>query len=102
LLATASCVDEAAGILLHNQPDIVLLDVHQGDRSGVDACRAIRALTAAPIVAFSSFLTPELWSAVKEAGAADSLLKNIDIDRLGREIRRLAKMHAPAAGRNTH
>lgn len=93
LVGSASCVDEAASILLHARPDIVLLDIHRSDEHGVDACRALRELTEAPVVAFTSFMTPGLWEEVKEAGAADSLLKHIDTDRLGREICRLAERH---------
>jgi DNA-binding NarL/FixJ family response regulator len=101
LLGAASCVEEAAGILLHDRPDIVLLDIQQGDERGVNACRKIRELTEAPVVAFTSFITPELWETVSQAGATDSLLKNIDTDRLGREIRRLAELHGSGAEQKT-
>jgi DNA-binding NarL/FixJ family response regulator len=101
LLGAAACVEEAAGILLRSQPDIVLLDIQQGDERGVDACRAISELTQAPVVAFTSFITPEIWEKVSKAGATDSLLKNIDTDWLGREICRLAELHGPGAEQKT-
>lgn len=101
LVGTASCVEEAASILLHNRPDIVLLDIQRSDERGMNACRALRGLTEAPVVAFTSFITPDLWEAVKEAGAADSLLKHIDSERLGGEICRLAERHGRGTQQNT-
>ncbi len=86
--ATAS-LSEAADLLASS--DIVLLDVHEREGRGVDACRAIRKLTHAPVVTLTSFMTPELWAEVKEAGAVDYLLKHVDTDQLGSELVRLAK-----------
>jgi len=93
LVGVASCVEEAAQLLPKARPDIVLLDIRRHDGSGVDACRALHELTDAPVVAFTSFMTPELWSAAREAGAADYLLKHIDTERLTRAILRLAERH---------
>ncbi len=101
LVGSASGVEEAASILLHARPDIVLLDIQRSDGRGVEACRALRELTEAPVVAFTSFITPELWEAAAQAGAADCLLKHIDTDRLGREIRRLAQQHGRRIKPNT-
>jgi len=58
-----------------------------------EVSRALRGVTDAPVVIFTSYLTDELWRAAKEAGAADYLLKHIDTDSLCREVVRLAKEH---------
>ena len=98
LLGTASELEEAARILLHVRPDIVLLDIHRSDGRGMDACWALRTVTDAPVVVFTSFLTAALWEAAREAGAADYLLKHIDTDRLSQQIVRLAERHGLVPG----
>ncbi len=99
LVGTAASVEEAATILRDACADIVLIDTQRQDGSGNDVCRRLQQLTDAPLVAFTSFMTPELWAATKEAGAADYLLKHIDTGRLSREILRLAQRHASQPGR---
>lgn len=69
----------------------MLLDVQDREGRGADACRAAREMTDAPLVAFTSFMTPELWSDVRKAGAIDYLLKHVDTERLAGELVRLAK-----------
>ncbi len=101
LVGTASCLDEAAAILIEARPDIVLMDVQRHDGRGKDACRKLRELTDAPLVVFTSFMTPELWEETKSAGAADYLLKHIDTSRLSREIVRLAERHRTGSQRHT-
>ncbi len=93
LIDAAASVNEAANLLARARPDIVLLDIHGHDGRGVDACRALRQLTDAPVIAFISFMTPDLWAAVRKAGATDYLLKHVDTERLSREIVRLAERH---------
>ncbi len=93
LIDVAASVNEAADLLARARPDIVLLDIHGHDGRGVDACRALRQLTDAPVIAFISFMTPDLWAAVRKAGATDYLLKQVDTERLSREIVRLAERH---------
>ncbi len=98
LVGVAGCVEEAAAILHTARPDIVLVDVQRHDGRGDDACRRLQQFTDAPLIAFTSFMTPELWADTKEAGAADYLLKHIDTHRLSREIVRLAERHGPREG----
>lgn len=93
LVGAASRVEAVSARLLECRPDVVLLDVHRHDTHGVDACRALRQLTDAPVVVLISFMTPELWAAAQAAGAADYLLKHVDTDLLSREISRLAERH---------
>ena len=91
LVGAASTLEEAARLLPDARPDIVLLDIHGHDGRGVEACRALRQLTDAPVVVFTSYVTPALWRAAKEAGAADYLFKHVDTDRLSKAIVRLAE-----------
>lgn len=89
LIGATAGLAEARELL--SRADIVLLDVHGREGDGVEACRAVRELTNAPLVAFASFMTPELWSEVKQAGAVDYLLKHVDTERLVKELVRLAE-----------
>ena len=102
LIGAAAGLEEAADLLPGACPDIVLLDIHGHAGRGVDACRRLRQLTDAPVVIFTSFMTPELWTAAQAAGAADYLLKHIDTDRLSREVLRLARRHRRGTLRNTY
>ena len=107
LIAAVANADEAKSVLARQQVDIVLLDLHRHDAGGLELSRMLRGLTCVPIVALTSFMTPELWSAARAAGIADYLLKHVDTQRLGREIERLAQRYrsdAPlhsAAGQET-
>ncbi len=100
LIGAASSLKDAVDLLPEAHPDIVLLDMHCLAGRGVDACRTLRELTEAPLVAFASFMTPELWSAAREAGAVDYLLKHIDTERISSELVRLAERHR--RGADTH
>ena len=102
LIGAARGLEEAADLLPGACPDIVLLDIHGHAGRGVDACCRLRQMTDAPVVVFTSFMTPELWAAAQAAGAADYLLKHIDTDRLSREVFRLARRHRRGALRNTY
>ena len=96
VVGTASSVVEAADLLADARPDIVLLDIHGRRQHGVDACKALGQLTDAQVIVFAAYMTPELWAAVHEAGAADYLLKHVDTDQLSRQIVRLVRRHEPA------
>jgi len=93
LVGAAAHLEEAAELLRKSPADVVLLDIHGHDGHGLEVCRALHALTDAPVVLFTSFMTPELWAAGREAGASGVLLKHIDTDRLGLEILRVAEQH---------
>ena len=90
LVGAAADLGEAAQLLAAAQPDIVLLDFHHGDEQGIDLCRGLRSLTEAPVVALTSFMTPQLWEEAKAAGVTDYLLKHVDSDRLSCDVIRLA------------
>ena len=96
VVGTAGSVVEAADLLADARPDIVLLDIHGRRQHGVDACKALGQLTDAQVIVFAAYMTPELWAAVHEAGAADYLLKHVDTDQLSRQIVGLVRRHEPA------
>jgi DNA-binding NarL/FixJ family response regulator len=90
--ATATCA-EALGLLSESLPDVVLLDLHLPDATGVEAVVRMREAAAAlPIVVFSVERTPALIRAVIRAGANGYVTKDAPIARL------VAALHAAAAG----
>ena len=101
LVGAASGIDEAAAVLGRVCPDVVLLDIRQQNGLWVDWCARLPELTNAPLVALTSFVTPELSQAIERAGVKDYLFKHVDTERLGREIARLAERYRPEkAGRS--
>lgn len=96
LIGSAGSLEEAAALISDGRPDVVLLDTHRRDGSGIEACRKLRERTDAPVVALASFMTPQLWRAFQKAGATDYLLKHIDTQRLGRSIVQFADSHGGA------
>lgn len=72
-------------------PDIVLLDVRMPQRSGIEACTAIKELvpSARIIMLTISDEEADLYDAVK-AGASGYLLKEISTDELAAAIRSVA------------
>ncbi len=78
LIGEAHDAAEAAQVLAHSEPDVVLVDLHGWDR-----------LVSAPLAVLGSFMTPERWEELRQAGATDFLLRHVDTNRLGRALAKL-------------
>lgn len=90
LAGVVATPEDAVDLLRVAPPDAVLLDVHGLNSSGPLACMRLRRLTTAPLIVLASFMTPELLEAVRGAGAADYVLKDVDSNRLTTAIIRIA------------
>jgi DNA-binding NarL/FixJ family response regulator len=101
LIGAVANVEEARAVLANQRVDVILLDLHRHDSQGIELGRALRELTDAPMVALTSFMTPELWTKARAAGFVDYLLKHVDTQRLSREIARLAQRHRDDARRHS-
>ena len=95
LVGAVAGTEEAQRVLDGTPVDVVLLDLHTRRHDGAGECRMLRALTDAPLVLLVSFMTPEHWEELRQAGASAHLLKHIDTQKLSGEIARLAS-GAPA------
>lgn len=86
---------EASAILAKSDADAVLVNLHrrEGDGEEIDFCRTLCRLRAVPVIALVSFMTPERWANVQQAGIAAYVLKLADSNRLAREVVRLADEH---------
>lgn len=84
-MEVARCGAEAIQMVRASPPDLLLLDMHLGDMSGLDVSDALadRAETAGiPRVALSADAMPDQIGAARERGFLDYLTKPLDVARL--------------------
>jgi DNA-binding NarL/FixJ family response regulator len=93
VVAEAGTVTEAVDAARRALPDVVVMDLHLPDGSGIDACRRIRAESPAVRVAILTiYPVEEAVLAASEAGASAYLLKEVR----GREL--VASLEAVGRG----
>jgi two-component system response regulator DevR len=91
VVAEASDAAAAVAGVGESAPDIVVMDVRMPGRSGVEACREIRArFPATRVLMLTSFDDDQMRRAATAAGAAGYILKQIRGDGLVDGIRRVA------------
>jgi two-component system response regulator (stage 0 sporulation protein A) len=95
LVGAARNEQEVAQTLTNAQPDILLVDLHSGDLDGdgVRLCSELRKLASVPLVVLTSFMTNERWQRLRAAGVTQCLLKQVDSERLERELVRAGTAH---------
>ena len=95
VVAEAASADEAIRLAAETKPDVALVDVRMPGRSGIEACREIRAANeGVKVIILTSFADDEaLFSAIM-AGASGYLLKNVG----GGDL--LEGIHSVARGRS--
>jgi len=84
-LLAARSWDEALSSARQNRPDLIIADVHLGDRSGYDLCAAIKAdrsLAGIPVHVLASNQVPYDAGRGNQAGADGHLLKPFDSVKL--------------------
>jgi nitrogen regulation protein NR(I) len=82
-------------------PDVVMLDVHLGDMSGIDVFDQIRLLDArVPVILVTAYGATETAIEVMKRGAFEYLLKPLDVHQLREVVERALEMsrfrHVPA------
>ena len=92
VIGEASSADEAVSASAATEPDVVVMDVRMPGRSGIEACRDIRAhREQTRVLVLTSFADDEaLFSAIM-AGASGYVLKQIRGNDLLDAIHRVAK-----------
>ncbi len=88
--AQVSTVAEAGAVVRDTPCDLALMNVQSHNAAAVSLCRELRDLTDVPLVVLTSFMTDEHWRALRQAGAADYLLKHANSHLLCNAIVRLA------------
>jgi two-component system response regulator DevR len=78
VVGEAASADEAVALAAELEPDVVIMDVRMPGRSGVEACRDIRAAReATKVVMLTSFTDDEALFTAIMAGASGYLVKSI-------------------------
>jgi two-component system nitrogen regulation response regulator GlnG len=98
---TASTAAEGLDVVRQRRPDVVLLDIHLPDQSGLEAFRAIKQTDARiPVVFITGHGTTETAIEAMKLGAYDYLLKPLDLQPLRELVNRALEisrlMHVPA------
>jgi len=79
VVGEAGDADEAVALAARLEPDVVVMDVRMPGRSGVEACREIRAARdSTKVLMLTSFADDEVRFKAIMAGAAGYVLKQID------------------------
>jgi DNA-binding response OmpR family regulator len=85
---SASRREEAAGLLAHNQPDLVVLDLVLGQEDGLDLLREIRLTSNVPVIITTGHRCNEIDRVVGlELGADDYITKPFWLPELLARIR---------------
>ena len=81
--------EEGVQMVRAESPDLVLLDMMMPEMSGFDVCRAIRAFSNIPVVAYSAMYDSQEVAKAREAGVNDYLEKPTPIEVLVAHINKL-------------
>jgi DNA-binding NarL/FixJ family response regulator len=91
VVAGAETAAEAMELIRSSSPDVVLLDIHLPDRSGLEALRDMRAgYPDVPVVILTMSDDPEYVEEAVRAGAVGYLVKNAPQDEIVRALRAAA------------
>lgn len=81
-------------------PDVILLDIQMGEACGLDAIRAIKALSrTTQVLMFTTCSDNQSKERALADGASDFLLKQFPLERIVTSIRRAAENPAPPSRR---
>lgn len=79
--------------------NVVLLDVHLPDCSGIDLCARIRQMYPhVPVIVCTGEARPEEGAQLLQLGVSRYFLKPISVDELLASVEQTLKEHAPVAG----
>ena len=84
---------------LHNQPDLVLLDLGLPDVDGTDLLKMIRAVSEVPVIVITARGDDEVVVATLDAGADDYLTKPFTTAQLAARVRAVLRRSGPGAER---
>jgi len=97
-LAVATCGADAIAMAISRPPDLLLLDMHLGDMSGLDVSDALHAHPATsdiPRAALSADVMPDQIAAARQRGFVEYLSKPLDVGDLLKLLDRCAQGDLP-------
>jgi two-component system, OmpR family, KDP operon response regulator KdpE len=95
VILEAKTGEEAMEIAQKKKPDLVLLDVNMPGIGGIEACRAIRQSSEAPIIMLTVRNTERDKVLALDAGADDYVVKPFGIEELLARIRAALRRFVP-------
>lgn len=94
----SSAEDALHAFDLQSPPDVILLDIHMGGQSGIDALPGIKSLApATQVLILTTFYDSDAKSQALQAGASGFLLKRDPIKRIIDCIRQAHEHPVPSA-----
>jgi len=94
--AVTASGEEALRLFPGAAPDLVLMDIMlEGELDGVETSRRLRGLRDIPVIFASAYSDEVTRLRAFETGPSAFLVKPLDIDSLGRAIRRALKTARP-------
>ena len=102
VLRSATTAAEAVEQIARDRPDVIVLDVHLPDATGLDTFHRIRAIDARiPVILVTGHGTADLAIEAIKEGAFEYLLKPLELaelrDLIGRAVRSSRLMRVPAS-----
>jgi two-component system, sensor histidine kinase and response regulator len=92
----AATGQEAIDLVKRHRPDLVLLDMHLPDTTGIEVCRHMKQATEESLIVVqitASALTPSHATAALDAGADAYLTEPVDPDVLVATVRAMLRLH---------
>lgn len=88
----AETIDEALGKMLSNKPDLIFLDIHLSDESGLSLAEKLQNIEDPPMIVFATAYDEHAIRAF-ELNATDYILKPFDLDRIRKAINKAYKKY---------
>ncbi len=82
---------EALYLLPTMAPDVIVMEMTLPDLPGIELCKAIRAVSEAPILVISALDKPDTIIAALEAGADDYLVKPFTNNMIAAHVMKLTR-----------
>jgi two-component system KDP operon response regulator KdpE len=95
VITEAKTGEEAVEVARKEKPELILLDVNMPGMGGIEACREIRRMSAAPIIMLTVRNAERDKVLALDAGADDYVVKPFGIEELLARIRAALRRYAP-------
>lgn len=101
VIGESGVAQEATDAIFEQKPDVVLLDIHLLDGSGIDVLQSLKKFDPAPaVIILTNYPYPQYRQRCLEAGADYFFVKSTEFDRVVPALEQLIQ-RASAAGGST-
>jgi len=88
----AETIEEAFAEMLNNKPDLLFLDIHLSDESGLSLAERLQSIEEPPMIIFATAYDEHAVRAF-ELNATDYILKPFDLDRIKKAVKKAYKRY---------